>query len=111
MLQQYLRLLHLEHPSLHLTVLRLLHVEAPDTSTVTDVNDAVTPISCAPTVLKVATPGTSKSPPNCTAPVNVEAPAVVNNSLIRLQFVTGCSSLKVDTPGTSKSPPNCTATC
>ena len=25
-------------------------------------------------VLKVATPGTSKSPPNCTAPVNVEAP-------------------------------------
>ena len=74
MLQQYLRLTHLEHPNLHLTVLRLLHVEAPDTSTVADVNDAVTPISCAPTVLKVDTPGTPKSPPNCTAPVNVEAP-------------------------------------
>ena len=103
---------HLEHPNLHLTVLRLLHVEAPDTSTVADVNDAVTPISCAPTVLKVATPGTSKSPPNCTAPVNVEAPdtstvADVNDAVTPISCAP--TVLKVDTPGTSKSPPNCTA--
>ena len=69
MLQQYLRLLHLEHPSLHLTVLRLLHVEAPAVVKTPD-----TPAFVIAASLKVDTPGTSKSPPNCTAPVNVEAP-------------------------------------
>ena len=73
---------------------------------------AVTPISCAPTVLKVDTPGTSKSPPNCTAPVNVEAPdtstvADVNDAVTPISCAP--TVLKVDTPGTSKSPPNCTA--